>query len=360
MASGNMAAVTVIAEYLAENHPDLKKVTNEIANAVHSEAVRGLLARNSNKDNKWTKTKKLLPIAKNLFDAAVLGNVPAATADILAPWGLLTFASSGKHVSVTVNGFYWSVLVDVVLKWQPPPFAITPDDFERIGMEWLRCRAIAFRRLLGRESVSLGELIPGCRLSANVPLPDPKNILSTIRTTKKLEKGTPATVAQGATRVLFEPPLFLVNGAQAAFADGIALLPSVAIFLQAKLSTNLANDCGPAPGITAALIAEERAKAGFGAGMVKTKDPNAYSEQRKLHQHVLSKVTGGSDESSTAKHEPAAVFVVFTHKPALRIDRKKLMEDTVLVCQENFEHMVPGFSRIAFRLIPSLKVEAEK
>jgi hypothetical protein len=362
MAAGNIAAVTVIAEYLADHHPDLKKVTNEIAAQVHTDTVKSLLARNSDKHNKWEKNKQLVPIAQKLFDAAVLGKVPTATADSLAPWGLLTFADSGENVSVTVNGFYWSVLVNLVLGWHPDPFAITPDDFERLGMEWLRCRAIAYRRLLGRKSVSLRELIPGCRLSAKIPLPDPNCILSTFKSSKKLEGGTPDTVAQGPTRVRLEPPLFLINGAQAAFAGGVAMLPSVAIFLQAKLSTNQVTGSGPAPEISASLVNEERLKSGFdGRKLQKQKnDQNAYCKQRKLHAHVLSKVSG------TSKQKPAAVFVFFTHKPAPKVNQNTLMDDTVLVCQENFEEIVPAFSRIALRLIahdktgPSSTLEPQK
>jgi hypothetical protein len=86
-------------------------------------------------------------------------------------------------------------------------------------------------------------------------------------------------------------------------------------------------------------VDEERRKSGF-AGR---KGPKTFSEQQKLHQHILRQVGSPTRPS-------AAVFVVFTHKPTAGINEKNLPDDTVLVCRENFEQRVPAFSRIAYRL----------
>jgi hypothetical protein len=328
---GNMAAVHALGEQLKSSAQKLEMIDSGRATTLFEHVLHKLLSRNSNRGRKWDESP-LKEIAQKMFDAAVLGTIPSQKADDLSMYGLLTFESSSEAgmVEVSVNGFYWHHLCTVVGQWLPSdPFNPSPDDFEQLPLEWIRCRAVAYRRYLAATRVRACDLLPGCQQTMEVQLRNFDAACKVVRSSDKIEEGAAPTslkVAGLAAAIPVKLPFFFVNGKMAQFADGVAMLPNLLVETQSKMSTNVTSLNGGSVGpIRETDVRDEMAKAGFSST---AHNIFAFGNQRTLSESLRKKC------GATA----ARVFLLFTHKP---VQISTLPDDCVVISAANFEKLGP-------------------
>ena len=342
LAGQNMAAVQRIAEYVAQMpNPKPKKFTSDSAKAAHKVVMDHLMSRNSVVT--WPKKTAGL---MDLFDAAVIGSVKESIAVRLSGLGFASWKETAdKRFTVDVNGFYWHTLCRLTENWIPGnPFDCTPEDFERLHVEWVRARACAYSRLLKMKTIRGGDLIPGWKTEANVTLPDAKSFPATVQSNDKLEAYAKAqgqltfTPRGTAEPQPLNPPLFLLNGNTAAFADGIVVFDDALVLLQSKLHQNRVHfkEDKTSTTFTKKELLHEYHKSGFvarkGHEEPGCEPTEGFSNQRALFEHLAR---------GPGKKTKATVFVFVTQKAIANGAVDGLPDDLVVIHKDNFHVLGP-------------------
>jgi hypothetical protein len=348
MAGFNMAAVDLIADSLQQQTTTQNCTFDQLplddVKAIFAKINSALLQRNSIGKITWSDPENK-NLAEMCFDAAVLGKVDAHFAEKVSRCGLVSLNSDNdgdKHsdFNVSVNGFYWMKLNAILGHPVQDPFSFDSKDFEKLAATHIHNRIVAFVRARGLTSITLGELLDGFELSADIARITIKfptlHVLMQNRPTciqQKLESSSvPHSITELTTNIELSltAPCFLINGDQATYGDVIIMLDGVCLVLQAKHWEALTYG-GPhkVAYVSLTTINEECEKAGF------TETTTKYTGQRGLTTYLAKKC---GDKKA---------FIVFTNKHMSK-DAQHRHADIGLVHAGNFARALGASSSSAF------------